>query len=358
MIISRTPYRISFFGGGTDYPGWFLEHGGAVLGTTIDKYCYLTCRYLPPFFDYTHRIVWSRIEIVQTLDEIVHPAVREILRYLEVDRGVEIHHVGDLPARSGMGSSSSFSVGLLHAVYALKGIMPTKDQLAREAIHIEQEVLGETVGCQDQVLAAAGGFNLVRFHPGGGHTVHPVCVPRERLQELNDHLMLVYTGIKRTASSVADSYAQDLQARKDQLERLTGFVDEGLAILNGRQDLAAFGRLLHSAWLAKRSLSSEVSNSLVDSLYERARQAGALGGKLMGAGGGGFLVLFVPPDRQAKVREALGDRIHVPFRFDDTGSQIITHSREEDYSTIPGLRPGKAAPGFLELADLRGGGTL
>jgi len=354
MIISRTPYRISFFGGGTDYPGWFLENGGAVLGTTIDKFCYLTCRHLPPFFDYKYRIVWSRIELCETLEAILHPSVREILRFLNVDQGVEIHHVGDLPARSGMGSSSSFSVGLLHVLYALKGIMPTKGQLAREAIHIEREVLGETVGCQDQILSAQGGFNHIRFHAGGGHSVHPVVLPRERLGELNDHLMLFFTGIKRTASGVADSYARDLGARRAQMTYTHELVDQGLAILNSRADLSAFGRLMDSAWQTKRSLSKEVSSPLVDDLYARALKAGALGGKLMGAGGGGFLVLFVPPDRQARVREALHDRIHVPFRFDETGSQIIAHNREEDYSGAVAGRLGRAIPEFRELSDLGG----
>lgn len=354
MIISRTPYRISFFGGGTDYPGWFMQNGGAVLGTTIDKYCYLTCRHLPPFFEYKHRIVWSHIEICNELDEIAHPSVREILRFLQVERGVEIHHVGDLPARSGMGSSSSFSVGLLHALYALKGYMPTRDQLAREAIHIEQEVLKETVGCQDQILAATGGFNHVRFHQGGGHTVSPVLIPSQRQQDLNDHLMLFYTGIKRTASGVADSYALDLEAHKDQMQLMQALVGQALDILNSPRDISAFGALMNTAWQAKRSLSREVSNPLVDGLYGRAIQAGALGGKLMGAGGGGFLVLFVPPDAQVRVREALHDRIHVPFRFDDTGSQIIAHSREEDFSRAVEGRQGRTINEFHELADMRG----
>jgi D-glycero-alpha-D-manno-heptose-7-phosphate kinase len=350
MIISRTPYRISFFGGGTDYPTWSDQHGGAVLATTIDKYCYLTCRYLPPFFEHKHRIVWSRIETCNSLDQIVHPAAREILRFLEIERGVEIHHVGDLPARSGMGSSSSFAVGLLHAVHALKGFMPTKDQLAREGIHIEREVLRETVGCQDQILAAHGGFNYIRFHPGGGHTVHPVLISRERVQELNDHLMLFYSGIKRTASEVADSYALDLDARQAQMRFMHQLVDRGLELLNSCQDLGAFGGLLHEAWMAKRSLSARVSNPLVDELYGRARQAGATGGKLTGAGGGGFLVLFAPPARQAQVRAALRDLIHVPFRFDTTGSQIIAFNREEDYSL---LEAGPVSPDFRELADIR-----
>jgi len=287
MIISRTPYRISFFGGGTDYPAWYRKHGGAVLSTTIDKYCYLTCRYLPPFFEHRIRIVYSKMESCQTVDEIGHPAVREVLRYLDIQRGVEIHHDGDLPARSGMGSSSAFTVGLLHALYALKGYMPSKPQLASESIHIEQERLKETVGSQDQVSAAYGGLNHVVFHRNGEFTVRPVTLTPDRLQALSDHLMLFYTGIKRTAADIAKSYVDDIESRKRQLRIMKDMVDEAISVLNGRDDLSHFGELLHEAWQAKRSLSPAVSNSEVDGIYERALSAGALGGKVTGAGGGG-----------------------------------------------------------------------
>jgi len=230
MIISRTPYRISFFGGGTDYPDWYLKHGGSVLGTAIDKYCYLTCRHLPPFFEHKYRLVYSQIESCTEISQIKHPAVREVLRFLRMDRGVEIHHDGDLPARSGMGSSSSFTVGLLNALYALKGYMPTKKQLALESIHIEQELIKETVGSQDQVLAAHGGFNHVTFHPNGEVTVHPVILSQDRMQELNGNLMLFYTGIKRTASNVADSYVHDLEAKRRQLRIMKDLVEESISI--------------------------------------------------------------------------------------------------------------------------------
>jgi D-glycero-alpha-D-manno-heptose-7-phosphate kinase len=349
MIISRTPFRISFFGGGTDYPAWYRKHGGAVLATTIDKYCYLTCRYLPPFFEHRYRIVYSKVEYCQTIDEIAHPAVREVLRYLDVDRGVEIHHDGDLPARSGMGSSSAFTVGLLNAIYALKGKIPTDRQLAEEGIHIEQDRLAEVVGSQDQVAAAYGGFNHITFLPNGDFSVRPITITTERVRELNAHLMLFYTGIKRTASNIADSYAHELDSRKRQLRMMKDLVDESLAILTSPQDLTPFGELLHEAWQAKRSLSSLVTNAEVDALYETARAAGALGGKLTGAGGGGFMLLFVPPERQARVRETLSDLIHVPFEFESSGSRIIYFDPETDYAIIEQSRLAQSIQAFREL---------
>lgn len=332
MIICRTPYRVSFFGGGTDYPGWYRRHGGAVLASTIDKYCYLTCRRLPPFFDHRIRVVYRKIETCRTLDEVSHPTVRETLRYLGVDRGVELHHDGDLPARSGMGSSSAFTVSLLNALHALKGELATKAQLAREAIHIEQDVLGETVGSQDQVLAAHGGLRHVRFHPDGEIEVSPVVLPRGRLAELKSYLLLVYTGIARTAADVARSYVPSLDAKRRQLRLMKDFVDEALGVLTGGVNLVPIGELLHEAWMAKRSLSPIVSNPEVDDLYDRARAAGAIGGKLTGAGGGGFLLLFAPPERHAEILAALDDRIHVPFEFDTGGSQIIFYEPGTDYA--------------------------
>lgn len=352
MIISRTPFRISFFGGGTDYPAWYRTQGGAVLATTINKYCYLTCRYLPPFFDHRFRVVWSKIESCQTIDEITHPAAREILRYLNIDRGVEIHHDGDLPARSGMGSSSAFTVGLLHALYALKGHMPSKQQLAMESIYIEQELLKETVGSQDQVLAAYGGFNHITFLPNGEISVRPITIAAERMQELNSHLMLFYTGIKRTALTVAESYVNDVEARRRQLRILKDLVDESLSILNSSQAITSFGELLDEAWQAKRSLSSLVSNSYVDETYGQAKSAGAIGGKLTGAGGGGFMLLFVPPSRQRAVRERLNKLIYAPFKFESSGSQVIFYDPEEDYSAEDRARSTQRLQPFRELNQI------
>ncbi|GJL49419.1 GHMP family kinase ATP-binding protein [Candidatus Nitrospira salsa] len=353
MIISRTPFRISFFGGGTDYPAWYRKHGGMVLAATIDKYCYLSCRYLPPFFEHRIRIVYSKIESCQTIDEIQHPAVREVLRALHIDQGVEIHHDGDLPARSGMGTSSAFTVGLLHALYGLKGYMPTKQQLAIESIAIEQDQLNETVGSQDQVLAAHGGLTQVTFQMNGQISVAPVVLTQERIVELNSHLMLFYTGLKRTAANVAETYVHDLEARKRQLRIMKDLVDEGLSILNSGSNLNGFGELLHEGWIAKRTLSAMVSNSEVDLIYERARKAGALGGKLTGAGGGGFLLLFVSPDCQEDVRKALQDLICVPFKFDFTGSQVIFCDREEDYSSSARARQMAPRPMFKEASLVR-----
>ena len=349
MIISRTPFRISFFGGGTDYPVWYREHGGAVLATSIDKYCYLTCRYLPPFFEHRIRVVWSKIENCRSIDEISHPAGREVLRFLEIDRHVEIHHDGDLPARSGMGSSSSFTVGLLHALHTLKGAMPSKRQLATEAIHVEQDLLRETVGSQDQIAVACGGFNHIGFSRNGEITVRPVILPRERILDLDAHLMLFYTGIKRTASDIAGTYTENIDAREAQLRRIRAMVDEGLEILADGGDLDRFGALLHEAWTVKRSLSAAVSNPDVDRIYEQARAAGALGGKLIGAGGGGFLLLFVPPPRQVRVRRCLNSLISVPFKFEYSGTQIIFFDMERDYSAQEQTYAAQALDAFQEL---------
>ncbi|MCI0461148.1 MAG: hypothetical protein L0Z62_29730 [Gemmataceae bacterium] len=350
MIISRTPYRISFFGGGTDYPAWYRKHGGQVLATTIDKYCYITCRYLPPFFEHKYCIGYSRIEHCNAIDEIVHPAVREVLRFVGEERGMEIHNDSDLPARSGMGSSSAFTVGLLHALHALQGRMAHKKQLATESIHLEQEVLKETVGSQDQVLAAYGGLNHVVFLPSGDISVRPLTISQERIRELNSHLMLLYTGIKRTASTVADTYVNGIEDRKRQLRIMNDLVEESIAILNGGQDICAFGELLHEAWQAKRSLSAQVSNSQVDALYEQAIQAGALGGKLTGAGGGGFLLLFVEPVRQQEVRDKLNRLIYVPFKFEFSGSQVIFCDREAEYRAEEQARATQQVRAFQELA--------
>jgi len=349
MIISRTPFRTSFFGGGTDYPAWYRQHGGSVLAATIDKYCYISVRYLPPFFEHRFRMVYSKIENCKTVDEITHPAIREILRYLKIDRGIEIHHDGDLPARSGMGSSSAFTVGLLNAMYALKGCMPGKRQLALESIHIEQKILRETVGSQDQVQAAYGGLNHITFHADDEFTVRPVTISRERIYELTSHLMLFYTGIKRTAADVAQTYVNDISNKKRQLRITKDLVKEGLAVLSSNQDLTGFGELMHEAWQVKRNLSDKVSNSEIDDIYQRAIDAGAIGGKLTGAGGGGFILLFVLPDRHSAIREALSHLIYVPFKFEFSGSQIIFFDPEEDYQDLAQARAGQTIQSFREL---------
>lgn len=333
MIISRTPFRISFFGGGTDYPAWYRENGGEVLATTIDKYCYITCRWLPPFFDHRIRIVYSKIENCQTLDEIKHPAVREILRYQKIDRGIEIHHDGDLPARSGIGSSSAFTVGLLHALSMLQDQARTKHQLATESISIEQEILRETVGSQDQVLAAYGGFNHIHFSPSGEVEVNPLSANASFMNELQDHLMLFYTGIKRSASDIAKTYVGTFNGRESQLHEMHDLVREAVSIVKSENDLNRFGALLHTAWKIKSAWSPAVANAKVRAIYDAAREAGALGGKLTGAGGGGFLLLFVPPVFQAQVRVRLSSLLEVPIRFEDSGSQIIFSDKEQEYAS-------------------------
>lgn len=349
MIISRTPFRISFFGGGTDYPSWYRKHGGSVLATTIDKYCYLTCRYLPPFFEHRIRVVYSKIESCQSFEEISHPAVREVIRFLKIVRGVEIHHDGDLPARSGMGSSSSFTVGLLHALYALKGCMPNKHQLAMESIYIEQEMIKEIVGSQDQVSAAYGGINQIYFLPNGEISVRPVTVSTDRIKELDSNLMLFYTGIIRTAENVAQSYVNHLDEKRRQLRIMRELVEESIVVLSNLDDIRIFGELMHEAWLSKRDLSEAVSNSFVDEIYKDALDAGAIGGKLTGAGGGGFMLLFVPPGEQKSVRRRLSKLIHVPFNFEFSGSQIIFYEPEEDYTEEEKVRTNQSINTFKEL---------
>ncbi len=327
MIITRTPFRISFFGGGTDYPAWYQQHGGVVLATSIDKYCHISCRYLPPFFEHKHRIVYSLIENVQRIEEIKHPAVRAILDWAGCDdQGLEVHHDGDLPARSGLGSSSSFTVGLIHALAALRGKYISKDELAAQAIHMEQQIIKENVGSQDQISAAFGGFNRIDFKTNDTFQVSPIILTKDRLHEFQTHLMLCFTGFSRIASEIAKSKIDNFKSREHQLNRMKEMVDEAIHILqNVQTPIEDVGRLLHQSWLYKRSLSDKVSTPDIDHLYEEALRVGATGGKILGAGGGGFLLLFVKPDLQPKVRERLKHLIHVPFRFENSGSRVVLY---------------------------------
>ncbi len=331
MIISRTPFRISFFGGGTDYPVWYRENGGAVLGTTIDKYCYITCRYLPPFFEHKYRIVYSQTELVSDIDEINHPAVRETLRFVGITQGVEIHHDADLPARTGLGSSSSFTVGLLHVLHALKGVMPSKMQLAQDAINIEQNIIKENVGCQDQVLAAYGGLNRVRFAGDGDIQAKPIAIRQQRMESLQGHLMLFFTGFSRIASDIAGEQIKQTPNKQRELGEMAGMVDEAINILDGDDDLTEFGKLLHESWQLKRSLTDKISTPHIDAFYATAIGAGATGGKLLGAGGGGFMLFFVKPELQDEVKKSLQGLLHVPFRFENSGSQIIFYEADLVY---------------------------
>jgi D-glycero-alpha-D-manno-heptose-7-phosphate kinase len=326
MIITRTPFRISFFGGGTDYPRWYLKHGGSVLSTTIDKYCYITCRNLPPFFEHKHRIVYSHIENVKTLEEIKHPAVAQVLQWAKIVDGLEIHHDGDLPARSGLGSSSAFTVGLIHALYGMRGKLAGKERLALDALHIEQNLIGESVGSQDQVAVAHGGFNKINFHRDGAFDVEPVILTIARREELQSHLMLCFTGFSRIANEIAKSQIENFDKKEVELLRMREMVDEALNILSNNQvPIEEFGLLLDQAWKYKRNLSEQVSTPEIDFIYEEAKRAGAIGGKILGAGGGGFMLLFAKPEIHASIRERLKDLIHVDFKFEDAGSKVVLY---------------------------------
>ena len=324
MIISRTPYRISFFGGGTDYPSWYEKHGGIVLSTTINHSCYLTVRYLPPFFREKSRIIWSQIEAVERHEDIQHNSVRAVLKHLNIEQGVEIHHTGDLPARSGLGSSSTFTVGLLNALHALQGRMSNKHELAREAIHIERDLLRENVGVQDQIAAAYGGFNKTTIHKNGSFIVEPLIVPAVTLKKLERYCLLFFTGISRTASDIAlEQIHTHATGENDiNLKSMKEMVGDAIVDLqNG--DIESFGRLLHVSWRLKRSLAKNISSGFIDNIYDRGLANGALGGKILGAGGGGFILFIAPPEKHSKILEEFNDLLWVPFKFDNAGSRII-----------------------------------
>jgi D-glycero-alpha-D-manno-heptose-7-phosphate kinase len=332
MVITSTPLRISFFGGGTDYPLWYRENGGAVLATTINKCCYITCRWLPPFFEYHSRISYSKVENVDHNNAIQHPSVRACLRFLEIHEGVEIHHIADLPARTGLGTSSAFTVGLLLGLHALKDRMRDKHALATDAIHVEQDLIQEAVGSQDQVSAAYGGFNRINFRPDGAIEVKPVLVPQGRLAQLEQHLALYFTGFSRIASEVAKEQIRMTPQRKTELVTMHQMVDEAEAIVtNPSRSLDDFGQLLHESWEIKRTLTNRITNSSIDEVYEAGLSAGALGGKLLGAGGGGFMLFFVPLERREALRKRLEKLLCVPFSFLNRGSHVVVYQPEEVY---------------------------
>ena len=338
MIITNTPLRVSFFGGGTDYPLWFREYGGSVLSTTIDKYCSITCRWLPPFFDYHSRISYSQVENVASNDRIQHPSVRGCLQYLGIDEGIEIHHVADLPARIGLGTSSAFTVGLLLALHTLRHELPDKYQLASEAIHVEQNLLREAVGSQDQVSAAHGGLNRIDFYPDGSFHVKRIRPLPHRLAELQQHLALYFTGFSRTASAIAEEQLRMTPFKKRELAMMHQLVDEGEAILaSPSRPLAEFGRLLHEGWQIKRSLTDKISSPGIDEIYQAGLDAGATGGKLLGAGGGGFILFFVPPERRKELRTRLHKQLHVPFSFSNRGSDVVVYETEPALTSRPFL---------------------
>ncbi len=322
MIITRTPFRISFFGGGTDYPTWFNQHGGAVLGTSINKYCYLFARYTPSaVFDHKTRISYSQVEHVNSNLDIKHAAVRECLRFMAIEDGVEIFHDRDLPSKRGMGASSTFVVGLLHALYGLKGVPVDAETLAQSAVYVEQQMIKENVGNQDQYLAAYGGFNHIEFTQEST-IVHRNVISLATLNQLEKYVMLFSTKTSRIASKVAGELIKNMPNREAELKRMCALVNIALSLLRHGK-VMEFGRLLNENWIMKRTLASGVTTPEIDSIYEMALKAGALGGKLVGAGGGGFMVLLVEPDKQSVVKKALEGLIYVPIRFEYTGSQII-----------------------------------
>jgi len=332
MIITRTPLRISFFGGGTDYPIWYRQFGGSVLSTAIDKCCYITCRRLPPFFEYHSRISYSKIENVNENGAIDHPSVRGCLEYLGVDEGVEIHHVADLPARTGLGTSSAFTVGLLLGLYALRDQMRNKHALAADAIHVEQDVIKEAVGSQDQISAAYGGFNRINFNTDGSFEVKPVITSPDRLAALQQHCALFFTGFSRTASEIAKEQIRMTPHRKHELETMFQMVNEAESIVTDpNRSLDEFGHLLHESWQVKRKLTQNITNTSLDEIYEAGRSAGALGGKLLGAGGGGFMLFFVPPERRQALRMRLKNLLCVPFGISNRGSHVVVCEPEEMY---------------------------
>ncbi len=331
MIISLTPLRISFFGGGTDYPPWYRENGGSVLSTTINKYCYVSCRYLPPFFKHRYLVRYTLNERVNNIEEIEHPSVRECLKYMDVGSGIEMVHTSDIPARSGVGSSSAFTVGFLNTLAALEGKMLTKRQLASNAIEIEQDWIKENVGSHDQVATAFGGLNRIDFNGKQNFLVQPVTIGDEKNTLLQDHLMFFFTGISRTASDIAGEQIKSISSKSKELSAMHEMVDEAVNILNGRKEnIEDFGKLLHESWMLKSSLTDSISTRWVDDMYSIARDAGALGGKLCGAGGGGFLLLFVPPEKQKIVKYKLDKTLHVPFSFESLGSQIIMYEAKDN----------------------------
>ena len=331
MIISRTPFRMSLFGGGTDYPDWYLENGGIVLGATIDKYCYLSVRHLPPFFEHKHRVVWSEIELVNDIEEIQHPAVKAILEDMKFTRGLEISYNADLPARSGLGSSSAFTVGLINALTALRGKMISKKALAQNAIRIEQEVIREAVGSQDQIWAAYGGLNKIEFHKDGKFLVSPIIMGQQNYSSLESSLMLFFTGFSRVAPLIAQKKIDNFRNKEEELNMLSTLASSAASSLQDKNyDIKKIGELIHEAWILKRELAEGVTTKEIDEIYKEGLLAGALGGKILGAGGGGFILFVVPPENQANLQKRLSKLVHVKFNFDSVGSNIVVFEPEDE----------------------------
>lgn len=332
MIITKTPFRMSFFGGGTDMESFFRENGGSVISTTFDKYCYVNVRHLPRFFDYSTELSYSKTERVTDVDDIQHPAIRNAMKLLDMHE-IRLTYEADLPARSGLGTSSSFAVGMLNAFYALKGKYASKKQLADEAIYLERVMCNEAGGWQDQIAASYGGFNRINFN-AEGYEVLPIIISPERKKTLSNNLLMFFTGFTRFSSDVQKTNKLDDNSKKNQLKQMLKLVDVAESILIDELcDLDDFGRLLDQTWKLKKQTGSAVTTSHIDVLYERGLKAGALGGKLLGAGGGGFLVFYVQPDKQKDVRAAMKDLMYIPFEFEDGGTRVI-HFSPETYEPL------------------------
>lgn len=328
MIITRTPFRMSFFGGGTDFSGFYNEHGGAVLSTTFDKYCYVTVRHLPRFFDYKTHLTYSKEEKVNSYEEIKHPAIRNAMQWLDMHE-LRLVYDSDLPARTGLGTSSSFAVGMLEAFYALKGKYADKRKLADDAIHLERVLCNEAGGIQDQIAASFGGFNRIDFSQDG-YNVNPVIISPERKKSLNDNLMLFFTGISRFSSDIQKTTEKSMKDKTAELLKMYELVSQAEQILTDKnRDLDDFGRMLDYTWKLKRGIAEGISSDSIDDQYARAIKAGALGGKLLGAGGGGFLLFYVPREKQENVKAALKDQLHVPFQFENEGTKVVFYQAED-----------------------------
>lgn len=329
MIITQTPFRMSFFGGGTDFPEFYKQYGGSVLSATFDKYCYVTVRHLPPFFDYCTELSYAKTERVSDVGQIQHPAIREAMNMLDM-HDLRLSYEADLPARSGLGTSSSFAVGMLLAFHSLKGKYVDKRTLADQAVYLERVLCAESGGVQDQIAASFGGFNRIRFD-ADGYTVSPVILSPQRKEELNENLMLFFTGFSRFSADIQTETKKCLKNRKDQLLEMLCLVDDAEKVLTSKADLEQFGKLLDYTWRLKRGITSQISTDSIDLIYEKALRAGATGGKLLGAGGGGFLLFYVEKDSQKKVREALEDLLYVPFAFENAGTKVV-HYTPESYT--------------------------
>lgn len=328
MVITQTPFRMSFFGGGTDYPGFFEEYGGSVISTSFDKYCFVTVSHLPRFFDYKTQVTYSKIERVASTDEIQHPAVREAMKFLDM-RELRMVYEADLPARSGLGTSSSFAVGMLNAFYALKGKHVDKRKLADDAIYLERVLCKESGGIQDQIAASYGGLNRINFNKEG-YVVNPIVISNQRKKELCDNLLLYFTGFSRYSSEIASSQENMTKDKTKELKEMLSLVDEAEKVLTSKGDMIEFGKLLDYTWKLKRGITNKISNSSIDALYDTAIKAGATGGKLLGAGGGGFLLFYVEIDKQEKFKKEMGNLLHVPFEFENGGTRIMYY-KAEDY---------------------------